>query len=94
MRAMAPSLRQFARRTQSFEPVNAEAIAALEPELAGRFAHGLYFAPRVTWTRARRSPQLAARLEQLNVPLRFATAATRQASRRPQRDRLPRAGRA
>ena len=36
-------LRQFARRTEHFEWLDAEGIAALEPDLAGRFEHGLYF---------------------------------------------------
>ena len=38
-----PALAQFELRTRNFERVGAEAIAALEPELAGRFSHGLYF---------------------------------------------------
>jgi glycine oxidase len=64
-------LTQFARRTAHFEPVGGEAIAALEPDLAGRFAHGLYFAeeghldPRAALT------ALAARLAELGVPIRF-----------------------
>lgn len=69
-------LGQFARRTHSFEPVNAEAIAALEPELAGRFAHGLYFSAEGHLDPRAALAQLAARLGQLNVPLRFATAAS------------------
>lgn len=39
----AGELRRFARRTESFAEVDAEAIAALEPDLAGRFRRGLYF---------------------------------------------------
>ena len=69
-------LGQFARRTHSFEPLNAEAIAALEPELAGRFAHGLYFSAEGHLDPRAALGELAARLEQLNVPLRFATAAS------------------
>jgi glycine oxidase len=69
-------LAQFARRTQSFEPVTADAIAALEPELAGRFTQGLYFRAEGHLDPRAALAQLAARLEQLNVPLRFATAAT------------------
>jgi len=37
-------LLQFARRTTHFETVAGETIAQLEPELAGRFSQGLYFA--------------------------------------------------
>ena len=36
-------LAQFARRTQQFEELDADAIARLEPELAGRFSRALYF---------------------------------------------------
>jgi len=37
-------LDQFARRTSEFEVVDRDAIAALEPDLSGRFERGLYFA--------------------------------------------------
>ncbi len=37
-------LRRFARRTEAFETVDAERIDALEPDLAGRFRQGLFFA--------------------------------------------------
>lgn len=37
-------LRRFARRTTGFDDVDADAIAALEPDLAGRFDKGLFFA--------------------------------------------------
>ena len=36
-------LAQFARRTQGCDPVEGAELAALEPALEGRFAHGLYF---------------------------------------------------
>jgi glycine oxidase len=36
-------LTQFARRTSGFEPIDAAAIAALEPDLAGRFERALFF---------------------------------------------------
>lgn len=64
-------LAQFGRRTAHFERLQGEAIATLEPELAGRFAHGLFFPeeghldPRVA-LRA-----LSERLAALGVPLRF-----------------------
>ncbi|WP_104493208.1 FAD-dependent oxidoreductase [Paracoccus denitrificans] len=46
---LAPSrdrteLDRFARLTEAHQPVAAEEIAALEPELAGRFPRGLHFA--------------------------------------------------
>ncbi len=40
----APDLDRFAQRTQSWERLDEAAIAALEPDLAGRFRKGLYFA--------------------------------------------------
>ena len=36
-------LKQFARRTERYEWLDAEGIAGLEPDLAGRFKHGLFF---------------------------------------------------
>lgn len=37
-------LRGFGRRTSHFEEIDGEAIAALEPDLSGRFGRGLFFA--------------------------------------------------
>src|SRR5262249_10252271 len=39
-----PELTQFARRTTHGRLLDAGAIGALEPDLAGRFDHGLHFA--------------------------------------------------
>jgi glycine oxidase len=39
-----PELGRFGRRTSHFEAIDADAIAALEPDLAGRFSRALYFA--------------------------------------------------
>ncbi|OHV80708.1 glycine oxidase ThiO [Rhizobium sp. LCM 4573] len=39
-----PELNRFAARTRGYRRVNAEEIEALEPDLAGRFQHGLFFA--------------------------------------------------
>jgi glycine oxidase len=38
-----PELARFGRRTSRFETLEAEAIAALEPDLAGRFGRALFF---------------------------------------------------
>ncbi|MBS7537453.1 FAD-dependent oxidoreductase [Ancylobacter lacus] len=38
-----PDLRRFARRTEAFEWLDGPALAALEPDLAGRFDQGLFF---------------------------------------------------
>ena len=49
-------LRQFARRTRQFDPVDRARIAVLEPDLEDRFSKGLYFpseahiCPRATLT--------------------------------------------
>ncbi|WP_227306229.1 glycine oxidase ThiO [Acidisoma cellulosilyticum] len=39
----APDLARFARRTERFQTLDADGIAALEPDLAGRFRSGLFF---------------------------------------------------
>ena len=38
-----PELARFGRRTSHFETIDAEKIAALEPDLAGRFSRALFF---------------------------------------------------
>jgi glycine oxidase len=71
----AAELGQFARRTAHYEPVDAAALAALEPELAGRFTHGLYFADEGHLDPRAALEFLAAELSDRAVPLRFATEA-------------------
>ncbi|MFZ0498150.1 MAG: FAD-dependent oxidoreductase, partial [Steroidobacteraceae bacterium] len=67
----AGELRQFARRTERYQWLETEGIAALEPDLAGRFSQALYFPeeghldPRAALT------ALAARLAALGAPIRF-----------------------
>jgi glycine oxidase len=71
-------LAQFARRTAQFESVAGARLAQLEPELAGRFAQGLYFAaeghldPRAALT------ALLERLTALGVTIRFGVEARAQ----------------
>src|SRR5207302_11019046 len=67
----APEVAQFAGRTGHFERVGAEAIAALEPDLAGRFSHGLYFADEAHLDPRAALAALAARLGELGTPVRF-----------------------
>ena len=67
----APEVAQFAGRTGHFERVGAEAIAALEPDLAGRFSHGLYFAEEAHLDPRAALAALAARLDELGTPVRF-----------------------
>ena len=56
----APDLDRFAARTRHWERLNEDAVAALEPDLAGRFRQGLFFAeeghldPRAAMTALRR----------------------------------------
>lgn len=64
-------LLQFGRRTAHFENVSAEAIAALEPELAGRFSHGLYFSEEGHLDPRAALAALSARLAERGVPIRF-----------------------
>ncbi|MFD1331064.1 glycine oxidase ThiO [Methylopila musalis] len=69
-------LARFARRTEAFETVDAEAIAALEPDLAGRFRSGLFF-PREAHLDPRAAlAGLAARLVALGGEIRYGVAAT------------------
>lgn len=66
-----PDLRRFARRTGRFEPVDAERIAALEPDLEGRFRHGLFFAEEGHLDPRRALRDLARRLEARGAALRL-----------------------
>lgn len=64
-------LRQFARRTGHYETLGAEALAALEPELAGRFAGALYFAGEGHLDPRAALAALLARSLELGVSVRF-----------------------
>ena len=64
-------LAQFARRTAHFERLGGDAIAALEPELAGRFAHGLFFADEGHLDPRAALRALRERLVALGVRVRF-----------------------
>ncbi len=74
-------LLQFARRTAHFESVRAEAIAALEPDLAGRFSQGLYFPEEGHVDPRGALAALAARLQERGVAVRYGTAAAPRAGR-------------
>jgi glycine oxidase len=69
-------LLQFARRTAHFESVSGETIAALEPELAGRFSQGLYFREEGHLDPRAALAALAARLAERGVQIRFGIDAT------------------
>lgn len=67
-----PDLRQFAARTEHYQPLDGPAIDTLEPELAGRFSHGLYFEDECHLDPRRSLQQLVDRLAGLpNVRLQF-----------------------
>jgi glycine oxidase len=69
-------LEQFGRRTERFHKVGAEDIAALEPDLAGRFTHGLYFRDEAHLDPRAALAALSGRLRELGVPLEFGIEAT------------------
>ena len=67
----APDLERFARRTTEHERLDADGIAALEPDLAGRFRQGLFF-PREAHLDPRRAlATLAETLAERGVAIRF-----------------------
>ncbi|MGH6841535.1 MAG: FAD-dependent oxidoreductase [Methylocella sp.] len=71
-----PELIRFARRTRGYEHIDAGRIAALEPDLAGRFEEALFFASEAHLDPRMAMAALAARLAGFdNVTLRFGPAA-------------------
>jgi len=66
----AGELALFGRRTERFEPIDAERIGALEPELAGRFRQGLFFPEEAHLDPRRALPALAAQLKAMGVTIR------------------------
>lgn len=64
-----PELTQFARRTERFERLDGRALAALEPELAGRFSHALWFREEAHLDPRAALAALAAQLAARGVPL-------------------------
>lgn len=66
-------LARFARRTENFDRLDGAAIAALEPDLAGRFRSGLYFAEEAHLNPRAATAALAARLRAAGAELRFNT---------------------
>ena len=67
-------LSRFARRTRGHERLDAEAIATLEPDLAGRFSEGLYFKAEAHLDPRAALTALAERIEAGEGRLRFGTA--------------------
>jgi glycine oxidase len=67
----AGDLRHFARRTSGHEWLDAAGVAALEPQLAGRFAQGLLFKEEGHLEPRAALAALLARLTELGAPVRF-----------------------
>ena len=68
-------LRQFARRTEHYEWLDARGIEALEPDLAGRFSQALYFPEEGHLDPRAALGALAARLAAFDAPIRFGAGA-------------------
>jgi glycine oxidase len=64
-------LTHFAQRTERFEWLDGERIAALEPALAGRFRKALFFPEEAHLDPRRALPALAEQLAKRGVPIRF-----------------------
>jgi glycine oxidase len=64
-------LARFARRTERFEWLDGESIAALEPDLSGRFGQALFFKDEGHLDPRAALASLARRLGELGVPIRF-----------------------
>ena len=64
-------LQQFGRRTGEFQELGGAELAALEPELQGRFSRALYFASEAHLDPRAALTALASRLAGLGVSIRF-----------------------
>lgn len=71
-------LTRFARRTEAHVALDGEAIAALEPDLAGRFSSGLHFAQEAHLDPARALSDLAAGITAMGGEIHLATPAPPQ----------------
>ncbi|NVK35914.1 MAG: glycine oxidase ThiO [Rhodobacteraceae bacterium] len=65
----AGELKRFSARTREFEWLDGEQIAALEPDLEGRFAKGLFFASEAHLDPRKALPALMAKLEGLGAKI-------------------------
>lgn len=64
-------LRRFGQRTDHFEEIDSEAIAGLEPDLAGRFSRGLFFSAEAHLDPRQAIAALAERLVANGAALHF-----------------------
>jgi glycine oxidase len=67
----AGELANFSRRTEKFDWLDGESVAALEPDLHGRFNKALFFKDEGHLDPRAALVFLARRLEELRVPIRF-----------------------
>ena len=74
----AGGLAQFSRRTERFEWLDGEGIAALEPDLGGRFNQALYFREEGHLDPRAALVALTHRLGDLGVPIQFGVSAAVQ----------------
>jgi glycine oxidase len=76
-----PELARFARRTSAHEPLEADSIAVLEPDLAGRFDRALFFPQEAHLDPRAAVAELTRRLDAMpNVTLFFNTEAPPEAT--------------
>ena len=66
-----PDLSRFANRTERFEWIDADRVAALEPDLAGRFRRALFFADEAHLDPRRALAALAQALANRGVAIQF-----------------------
>jgi glycine oxidase len=67
-----PELARFARRTSAHEAIESDSIAVLEPDLAGRFDHALFFSQEAHLDPRTATAELTRRLAAMpNVTLTF-----------------------
>lgn len=67
-------LRRFGQRTSHFEEIDGEAITGLEPDLAGRFSRGLFFAGEAHLDPREAIAALAERLVENGAAIHFGSA--------------------
>src|SRR5690606_31206248 len=73
----AGELEAFAQRSDNYRRLDADGVAALEPELAGRFRQGLFFADEAHLDPRAALAALVARLQPLGVAIHYGVDASK-----------------